>query len=377
MKKVCYIATIPAVVNSFLRSHIDAASTKYDVTIICNSADAYLLDNIKARIILLPIERKISVKQDWLILIKLIQLFRSEKFDLIHSIMPKTGLLSMLAAWLTRIPNRVHIFTGQVWATKKGWKREVFKIFDKLIALLATHVLLDSPSQRDFMVSENVLNKNTGIVIEDGSICGIDVNQFHPDKKAFHQVRLDLDIKEEQIVILFLGRLNRDKGMLDLAYAFLTLANIYPDLILVLVGSEEDVSFAHLQEMCSAVKDRIRYVKHTSTPESYMQAADIFCLPSYREGFGQVIIEAAACGIPTVASRIYGITDAVVDKETGLLFTAGDVSELKVSLSTLIENTSLRQQMGNAAQQRVLEVFQSHKITAGMMALYEQLLSNH
>ena len=165
--------------------------------------------------------------------------------------------------------------------------------------------------------------------------------------------------------------------MLDLAYAFLTLANIYPDLILVLVGSEEDVSFAHLQEMCSAVKDRIRYVKHTSTPESYMQAADIFCLPSYREGFGQVIIEAAACGIPTVASRIYGITDAVVDKETGLLFTAGDVSELKVSLSTLIENTSLRQQMGNAAQQRVLEVFQSHKITAGMMALYEQLLSNH
>lgn len=105
-----------------------------------------------------------------------------------------------------------------------------------------------------------------------------------------------------------------------------------------------------------------------------MAAADIFCLPSYREGFGQVIIEAGATGVPAIATRIYGITDAVVDKQTGLLFPAGDIAALTQALSVLICDRDLRQQMGNEARIRVLESFSSQKITAEMMTLYEQLL---
>ena len=114
MKKICYVATIPAVVHAFLRGHIGAAAEKYEVTIICNNADVYLLEGINARLIVLPIERKISPWRDLLVLIELVLLFRRERFDLVHSIMPKTGLLSMLAAWVTGVPNRIHIFTGQV-----------------------------------------------------------------------------------------------------------------------------------------------------------------------------------------------------------------------------------------------------------------------
>jgi glycosyltransferase involved in cell wall biosynthesis len=184
-----------------------------------------------------------------------------------------------------------------------------------------------------------------------------------------------LNISSEQTIILFLGRLNRDKGMLDLAAAFAEIALIRTDVVLVLVGAEEDVTFTCVQEICSVHRERLRRVNFTANPERYMAAADVFCLPSYREGFGQVIIEAGASGVPTIATRIYGITDAVEDGKTGLLFSAGDVAGLTQSLLKLIDDRYLRKKMGRAAQIRALELFPSHKVSEGMLALYGELLT--
>jgi glycosyltransferase involved in cell wall biosynthesis len=189
-------------------------------------------------------------------------------------------------------------------------------------------------------------------------------------------VRSELSISAEQLVILFLGRINRDKGILDLAVAFTDIASKRSNVVLVLVGAEEDVLFEQIQQICGlAIVERVHRVSFTNNPERYMAAADVFCLPSYREGFGQVIIEAGASGVPSVASRIYGITDAVEEGKTGLLFTAGDISGLTQSLSTLIEDKPLRQQMSEAARLRVLDLFPSHKITEGVLALYAKLLA--
>ncbi len=104
-------------------------------------------------LILLPIERKPSPWRDLLVLFQLFTLFRRERFDIVHSIMPKTGMLAMLAAWLARVPTRIHTFTGQVWVTKQGVQRILLKWFDKLIGSFATCALADSPSQRDFLVN--------------------------------------------------------------------------------------------------------------------------------------------------------------------------------------------------------------------------------
>ncbi len=377
MKKICFIATIPAVINSFLKEHIQASSQKWQVKIISNPAGAELVTYQESQFIPLPIERKISPWCDLLALVQMVILFRREQFDLIHSIMPKTGLLAMLAGWLIGVPYRIHTFTGQVWANKKGLKRSLLKMFDKLIVFFATHILVDSPSQRDFLVSEGVLPQGKGIVIGHGSICGINEAQFHSDPKAKNSVRDELNIALDQTVILFLGRLNHDKGILDLAAAFTDIASKRTDVLLVLVGAEEDITFTQVQDLCGEHRERLRRVSFTASPELYMNATDIFCLPSYREGFGQVIIEAAACGVPTVASRIYGITDAVEEGKTGLLFTAGDIAGLKQSLLTLIDDPLLRQNMGEAARLRALALFPSHKITEGMLALYSELLAQH
>lgn len=375
MKKICYVATIPAVVHAFLRGHVCAAKEHYEITVVCNNADVDLLGDLNARLILLPIERKVSPWRDLLVLTQLVILFRREHFDLVHSIMPKTGLLTMLAAWVAGVPHRIHTFTGQIWATKQGWKRRSLKMFDRLITLFATHILTDSPSQRDFLVSEAVLPQGEGIVIEHGSICGVDTDRFHPDAQVRGHVRLELDISLGQTMILFLGRLNCDKGILDLAAAFVDIASNQTDAVLVLVGAEEDITFADVQKICGTYRHRLRRVSFTANPERYMAAADIFCLPSYREGFGMSIIEAAACGVPAVATRIYGIIDAVEDGKTGLLYPAGDRANLTQSLLKLINNRCLRHEMGVAARERVLQLFPSHKISHGMLAFYDELLT--
>lgn len=377
MKKICYVATIPAVVHSFLRVHIQAAANKYDVTVICNETDKHLLEGLNAHIIFLPITRNPSLWNDMIILFQLFSLFHREKFDIVHSIMPKTGMLSMLGAWLARIPVRIHTFTGQVWVTKHGVKRILLKWFDILIGYFATRVFIDSPSQRDFLVNENVLSKAKTTVIGAGSICGVDTERFVPDAHIRGKIRNELAIAHHAEVILYVGRLNRDKGILDLAVAFEMIANNSPHVELLLVGTEEDVSFHQIQEICHAHTGRLHYIPFSSTPEHYMAAADIFCLPSYREGFGMTIIEAAACEIPTVASRIYGITDAVEDGTTGVLFTAGHIASLTQALLRLINDQDLCRAMGKASRKRALELFQSQLITKEMISAYDTFLTQH
>ncbi len=374
MKKICFVATIPAVVHSFLRDHIGASAVKWSVTIISNPNGKELLLNMDATFIPLAVERKVSPWRDLVALIQMYLLFRRQHFDVVHSIMPKTGLLAMLAGWMAGVPWRLHTFTGQVWATRRGYKRSLLKLFDRLIVLFATHVLVDSPSQRSFLVAEGVLPQKKGLVIGKGSICGIDAHRFHPDTEVRASVRTELGIGEEETLILFLGRLNRDKGMLDLAAAFSDIASQVSGVVLLLVGAEEDVPFTRIQEICGEHRGNLRRVSFTPFPERYMAAADIFCLPSYREGFGQVIIEAAACGVPTVASSIYGITDAVSDGETGLLFPVGDVSALTRDLLKLIEDRELRRKMGETARAYVQALFPSQKISEEMIVLYSELL---
>lgn len=374
MKKLCFVATIPAVVHAFLREHIQTAAKNYQVTVICNTSEQHLLEGLNARLILLPIERKPSPLRDLWIMLTLLKLFRREQFDIVHSIMPKTGLLAMFSAYIARVPIRIHTFTGQVWATKKGVPRILLKWLDKLIAYFSVCILADSPSQRDFLLNEKVLSRGKIKVLGAGSICGVNPQRFHPDIELSQRVRQELGIAQGARLILYVGRLNRDKGVIDLAASFNMLAQQYSNVELLLVGAEEAIHFSDLQNICSAFRERLHYVSFTATPEYYMAAADIFCLPSYREGFGLTIIEAAACGVPAVASRIYGITDAVEDGLTGILFPAGDVDLLTEALSSLIDENETLQLMGKAAQTRVLAFFSSEEISQELLILYDQMV---
>jgi glycosyltransferase involved in cell wall biosynthesis len=186
-------------------------------------------------------------------------------------------------------------------------------------------------------------------------------------------VRREFEIGETDSLLLYLGRLNRDKGLLDLTRAFVEVANCQPDTHLLLVGPDEGGIRGEIASLSQAFRDRVHFKDFTDAPERYMAAADLFCLPSYREGFGSVIIEAAACGVPAVASRIYGITDAVINGQTGVLHPKGDVAALRNALLLLLSDPDLRETMGRNAALRATAEFDQEIVTAAMVNFFDQI----
>jgi glycosyltransferase involved in cell wall biosynthesis len=325
-----------------------------------------------ARIRAVRIRRRIAPLADIAALFGLYALFRRERYAAVSSVTPKAGMLAMLAAALAGIPLRVHMFTGQVWAARTGWKRELLKLADRIMAGLATHVLADSPSQRDFMVAEGIVAATKISVLGDGSICGVDGERFRPDADRRGAIRRTQCIPDGATVFLYLGRLNRDKGMLDLADAFALLDQA--DAWLLVVGPDEEGMHDAMQARLGASRDRCRFVGYTDRPEDYMAAADVFCLPSYREGFGMVVIEAAAAGMPSIASRIYGVTDAVEEGVTGLLHQPADVAGIAGMMTSLANDQARRLAMGSAARERALRLFSAEAVTAAWFGFYEKLV---
>ena len=370
-KRVCFVASSPLTVRAFLSPHIAVLSTQFDVSVAVNAAaETFAARALGARVFTVPVERRISVLHDLWALMRLTSIFWRNQFDVVHSVTPKAGLLSMAAAWLARIPVRIHTFTGQVWATRKGPARALLRVIDRLIASFATHVLVDSRSQRNFLIANRVVTASKSSVLGEGSICGVDGERFRPDAAARGRVRSALGVPENAVLFLYVGRFNRDKGVLDLASAFAALAKGDPSAHLLLVGPDEGGMRTELQRLLAAHADRVHWSDYTEQPEAHMAAADAFCLPSYREGFGQVAVEASATGLPVIASRIYGVTDAVADGETGLLHVPGDVEGLRKHMQTLLTQPDLRRSLGNAGRSRALREFSADRVTRALLDYY-------
>ena len=335
-----------------------------------------ILDNIsnKVNIISIPIERKISLYLDFKALFLLIAVFNKNRFFIAHSVSPKAGLLCAIAAWIAKIPNRLHTFTGQVWVTKRGISRWFLKLLDKIIVLLNTEILVDSFSQQDFLANENVLSKKYSVVLGQGSISGVDINRFVPSKKYRNSIRNELKINDDSIIFLFVGRLKKEKGIFELVEAFKSISKVHDNLVLLIVGPDEEKLKLDLIQHLGFFKDFIRFIDFTKTPEQFMAASDIFVLPSYREGFGSVVIEAASCGLPAICSNIYGLSDAIENKDTGLLVPVRSSKLLEVAMLKLINNDKLRNEMGINARKRVIENFSQDNITFNIVKFYKGLI---
>ncbi|MEI6070396.1 MAG: glycosyltransferase family 4 protein [Verrucomicrobiae bacterium] len=372
--KVCVVVSSPMTVAAFLRDQLRELGSRYDLFVAANAADGGFLDKlgIRARFVSVPVERKIRPLTDLKALLGLFLFCCRERFQIVHSVTPKAGLLAMGAAFLARVPVRVHTFTGQVWATKSGLPRELLRSLDKLIAGFATHVLVDSFSQRQFLMEHGVVSHKKSAVLGSGSISGVDTHRFRPDPEARKVLREENAIPEQDVVFLFVGRMNRDKGIPELLGAFEKVAGKLPGTWLLIVGPDEE-AIGSLMD-ASPVRDRIVKVGYTDTPERYMAAGDVFVLPSHREGFGSTIIEAAAVGLPAVASRIYGLTDAVVDGITGILHDPCDVAGLFDAMARLAEDEDLRRAMGNAARLRAEKDFAMETVTRHVLDFYEEVL---
>jgi glycosyltransferase involved in cell wall biosynthesis len=377
-KSLCFVATSPFAVNAFLLGHLSALAETYRVS-LCVNLDAYpLSEQIDSRISIyaVHIERKISLGKDVRALMQLIGIFRREKFDAVHSITPKGGLLAMCAAFVVRVKHRHHTFTGQVWALRSGLARIFFKKMDWLIASFATRVFSDSVSQSRFLESEGIADRESISVLGKGSISGVDELRFKPNEQARKKLRAERSTSERTCVFLFVGRLVKDKGVFDLLRAFGRLSDSGIDSELWVVGPDEAGLQNELAQMSEASQGRVYWIGSTFEPENFMAAADVLVLPSYREGFGLVIAEAASCGIPAIAYRIDGVIDAVEENRTGLLVKMGDVGEFADAMHCMLINTELRQQYGQQARQRIRCDFSQQAITSAWLSFYDLTMND-
>jgi glycosyltransferase involved in cell wall biosynthesis len=373
---IVFVTSHPVSVVSFILPHIRALKSLVPIQVFANSNESALLQQrgVDVPIDFVPIVRPIAPWHDIQALWLLYWRFKNGRPQAVHTITPKAGLLGMLAAWLARVPLRMHSFTGQVWVTRAGFMRWFLKEADKLIAAMATDVLVDSPSQRDFLIEEGVVTADRSSVLGAGSICGVNTKRFSPSESVREAVRNELGTALDAVVCLYLGRLNRDKGVLDLASAFAQISGKYPKAELWVVGPDEADYFQQMLSILGKAASHIKRVDYTPTPERFMQAADLFCMPSYREGFGSSVIEAAACGTPTLASRIYGLTDAVVEGQTGWLHEAGNKSDISNKLEMILKDPDEIRIRGEAAQNYVKSAFEQRLITSAMKQFYETKL---
>jgi lipopolysaccharide/colanic/teichoic acid biosynthesis glycosyltransferase/glycosyltransferase involved in cell wall biosynthesis len=377
-RHICLVVASEMTVRAFLAPHLRGMQDRYAVTVVANTSNPGLLEELGVDGALVPLrlERRAAPWRDLAALCSLYRLFRSRRFDAVHSMTPKAGLLGMIAARLAGVPVRLHTFTGQVWASRRGPSRAVLRLCDALVARLATTALADSPSQREFLLREGVRPKLPMVVLGRGSVKGVDPAVFRPDAALRASVRARLNVESGQVLVLYVGRLTRDKGVLDLAAAFRRVAHDLPEARLVIVGPDEERLQPALAAACAELRNRVQFYGFTDRPQDFMAAADLLCLPSYREGIGTVIIEAAACGVPAVASRIYGIVDALEEGRTGLLYPPGDVEGLAGGLRRLIADPALRRSLGAAARERAVREFAVSGMVSAQLALYARVLDH-
>ena len=376
-KRVAIIVTSVLMVKFFLIPHLKALSKKYNVTLILKNDYPEILKDIdlSIKIIVVPIERKINFFKDIYALTLLVYLIWKHKFELVHTLTPKAGLLGTIASWINRVPLRIHTFQGEVWSNKRGVWRYILRFIDRIVASLATHILVVSESEREYLISQKIILANNSSVLGKGSIGGVDFSRFNIDLVKRLSVRKAMGLNENDILFIYVGRLNVDKGVLDLGKAFYLLASEMSNVHLLLVGPDEEEIIAKLSHIRSVIGNRLHFHSYTSNPEFLMCASDVLVLPSYREGFGVVIIEGAACCIPAIGSRIYGIVDAIQEGITGKFFEKGNVLDLFKQMKSLASSKKLRERMGKKAYQRVRRDFVQEDLVKHLVDFYSKYLT--
>lgn len=318
-----------------------------------------------------PMQRHISVVNDLKSLIRMIRVFRKEKPQVVHSMTPKAGMICMVAAWLTRVPVRIHTFTGLVWPTATGLKRKILMMTDWLTCACATHVIPEG---------QGVLNdlKNGGItkkpmkVLGYGNVRGVDMERFSP-------ARFKATKNPDVFTFVFVGRIVGDKGINELVEAFVKLHDKHKNTRLVLVGKYE--------HELDPVSDKTRKLIDTNEGivacgpkygddllQMYVDA-DCFVMPSYREGFPNSVLEAGAMGLPSIVTDINGSREIIENEKNGLIVPSKNANALYDAMERMLTDDKAREIMKSNARQIIESRFEKNFVQKCQIEFYKRILN--
>ncbi|MCE7792509.1 glycosyltransferase family 4 protein [Salipaludibacillus sp. CUR1] len=366
-KKICFITTTSITIKSFLTGQMAFLKEHgYDITAVCAKDDS-LINDLPPTVTYMPLKMKRGIDGPGAVLsiFFLYRFLKKEKFDIVQYSTPNASIYAAIASRLAKVPVRLYCQWGIRYTGFNGWKRKLFKAIEKVTCSLSTCIEPDSYGNLKFSHQEGLYTPSKSRVIWNGSANGVDLSKFDISKKeAWRQeIRMKNNISDNDFVLGFIGRLDKDKGINELFAAYKSISARYPGTKLLLVGPKDNSGGLHARLLeRSGKNESVIYSGFTTQVEKYAAAMDVFILPSYREGFGSVVIEAEAMGVPVIVTDIPGPTDAIQENDTGLLIQKGCSRSLVNAIETLIMNPDLCAKMSKNANRFVREHFEQKKL---------------
>ena len=376
-KKILRASTIPLSLELFCRGLLREMSEEYEV--IAMSSPGELLNVVEqregVRCIRIKMERHISPLKDLVSLFRIVRIFQKEKPDIVHSMTPKAGLLCMMAGWMTRVPVRIHTFTGLVFPSATGLKRQILMITDRLTCLCATHVIPEGEGVKNDMLNNHITRKPLR-VLGYGNVRGVDITYYDRSPEV---MRLVKELRDETLTtFVFVGRIGRDKGIEELCMAFDKLSKEHCSTRLWIIGPDE----SDVDPIPESARTIIRENAHIQTLGmlrdeqllAHYAAADCFVLPSYREGFPNTVLEAGAMGLPSIVTDINGSREIIIEGENGTIVPPHDTDALYEAIKRMIENPEDRKRMAGNARRLVAERFEQSYVRKCLYDFYHEIL---
>ena len=374
-KKLIRISTVPISLNTFLKGQLKMLAEYYDVLAVSSPGEA--LEEVHrregVRIKAVPMERHISFVKDLVALCRLIVLFLRERPDIVHSMTPKAGLLAMLAAWVTRVPVRMHTFTGLVFPTATGLKQKILIATDRLTCFCATHINPEGRGVKHDLIKYKITSKPLHI-IANGNVNGINLNYFDRTPEV---MELAVSIRRSGVfTFCFIGRMVTDKGINELVQAFKRLYEKNKQVCLLLVGPFENALDPLQPETEEAILHHpgIRFMDFQKDVRPFLAASDALVFPSYREGFPNVVLQAGAMGLPAIVTDINGCNEIICSGQNGTIIPARDKDILLDTMEYYVAHPTEVKRMADQARQLIVERYDQHIVWEALLKEYETLL---
>ena len=375
--KIVRTATVATTVDTFCNGLLsDLRAEGYEVVVVTSPGPE--IPEIErregVRCVTVSMVRHISPLRDLRSLWQLIRAFRRERPDMVHSMTPKAGLLSMMAACVCRVPVRVHTFTGLVFPTATGLMQKILILTDRLTCACATHIVPEGEGVKNDLIRYHITHKPLK-VLGHGNVRGIDLAHYNPElpevKSEVEKIR-----RPGVFTFVFVGRLVGDKGINELIEAFCQLQAEHKDVRLILVGRQEPDLDPLLPETLSEIDHNwaIEAVGQKSDVRPWLAAADAFVFPSYREGFPNVVIEAGAMGLPSIVTDINGSREIIIEGRNGTIIPPRDTQALFRAMCRFISERSTTLAMSANARDLVASRYEQSYVRSCLMDYYKKIL---
>ena len=374
MHKLFRINTIDRSLR-LLQGQLRFLGQEFDVTVIAD--DSGMLSEVAeregVRTIGVPMHREINLTADCRSLVNLYKIFRHERPYIVHANTPKASLLSMVAAWAARVSHRIYTVTGLRFETTRSAFRLILKMMERITCLCATKVIPEGDGVKATLLREHITRKPMA-KIHNGNINGIDLEHYDRTEQVMARAT-EIRNGSDEFTFIFIGRMVRDKGINELVAAFERLNQEIPTTKLLLVGKFEDELDPILPETKQMIEKnpKIEFVGYQNDVRPYLAAADVAVLPSYREGFPNVVIQAGAMGLAQIVTDINGCNEIIIDGRNGVIIPKQNEQALYEAMHKLATDMNLTTQMAASARELVASRYRQQDIWEATLNMYRNL----